>query len=721
MKRIAHLTAGGLLTLFVASAIAETPNLVPEKPVASPHYWCTWYAQNYWIERGGEISDLAEITNPAAREEMTYHNLFNPEDGWASTYLPRGREDYIFLIDHGWQSKAEDEFVGGGIMFFNSVADERDFPPYKELSPPKRLKKFNEEIQAKGWGSLGLWFRGNVEEQDVRKFVEWSKYAGITYWKVDGGDISKFFTFNAKEEIYPELIVEYATPAGNLNPNWSLDLPSYPSPYVPGGRLNLSVLRVLQNSDVFRTYDSPPLLMTSVSVRRLHDILRQTQQQPGYRSLINIQDDCNAAIGLGVLVASKRHPNMGERLLDGKDLHHQLSGPRMMQKRINEAERLGRWSRIAPAFSAGEGTYLSSDDELVDRCVFTKWDTWNQATYGKTVSQSAPAIMARNMPLPEVECSGIRPFVFASTYPNGPTGIATEGRVTPENKWVEPRAKVSVRIKDASQPIGIAGRYEQLTLEFAGSLESVRHIWAQDLLADRSVDIREKVTILGNTLTLSGSLIDQIGTSAGDEGDISVPGMVLQLEGKNLPLAGADFTPVTAPITQVENIELDVATYADGFFGEAQLEKDPFGYRVTAGEQQVVLKKLDEVINSGTFSVSWKMKPADASATNNGFLVLSSDAYADAALFSGSWSEDKEKIHIFESRPRWTSWSAKAIAGRQKELHFQLDVDIDLRTAVLTVNGERFEHAFTESFVSIAYIGFGVTEASSVFSKPVIK
>lgn len=214
-----------------------------------------------------------------------------------------------------------------------------------------------------------------------------------------------------------------------------------------------------------------------------------------------------------------------------------------MQKRTNEAERLGRWARLAPAFPAGEGVYRSSDRELIDRCAFTEWDTWAKETYGKTVSQSAPAVMARNMPLPEVTCAGEPPFVCATTYPNGPTGIATEGRASPDTPWFEPHARVAVRIKDANQPIGIAGQYEQLVLRFAGPIEHVERVWAQDLLADEAADIRSRVAISGNSLTLPGELIRAIGTSAGDEGDLSAPGLVLQLEGDELPVAGDEFTP----------------------------------------------------------------------------------------------------------------------------------------------------------------------------------
>jgi hypothetical protein len=246
--------------------------------------------------------------------------------------------------------------------------------------------------------------------------------------------------------------------------------------------------------------------------------------------VLNVQDDCNAAIGLGVLVASKRHPNYMERTYKGRDLHHQLSGKRHMQKRINEVERFGRWARIAPAFPAGQGSYAASSVELVDSYPFTEWDTWNQATYGVTVHQSAPAIIARNMPLPKVEVEGDAPFVMATTYPNGPVGIATEGRVKPSDQWYHPRATVTVQVKDATQPIGIAGHYRALVLEFGTSLDGVKHVWAQDLLADAAIDVKDRVRIEGSTLTIPGSLIDEIGTAAGDKGDSSAPGMVLRLE-----------------------------------------------------------------------------------------------------------------------------------------------------------------------------------------------
>ncbi len=721
--RTPALTATMLVTTGEMSA---EKNLVPTSPAKSPNYWCTWYAQNYWINRGKDMKVLKGITNAAARDELTEETLFNKKDGWATTYLPRGRKDYIFLIDHGWQTKSAKKRIAGGPAFFNCVAEEKDFPRYAGLAPQEVLKKFNEDIKAQGWNSLGLWMRGNVTEEQARTFVKWSKFAGIKYWKIDGGDTVKFNCTKAKEELYPELILEYVTGAGgNINPKWNKDLPSYPSVYEIGYGLQKPMLKCLENSDTFRTYDASPLLMSSTTLRRTHDILKQTQQQPKYRAILNVQDDCNIAVGLGVLVASKRHPNYGERLLKGKDLHHQLSGPRRMQKRINEAERFGRWARIAPAFPAGEGVYLSSDNELIDQCKFTEWDTWARSTYGKLVSQSAPAVMARNMPLPKVESDGIPPFVCATTYPNGPTGIATEGRVTVENRWFEPRAKVTVKIKDASQPIGVVGRYKELVLEFAGSLSNLKQVLAQDLLADQSVNILDKVTVKDtvkdNQLIIAGELIDKIGTSAGDAGDNSVPGLVIQLIGKELPVAGSDFVPTPKIVTTAKVITAQPMKQVDGYLGMANVKKGKSQYLVTATDKaQVALKKLDKPMTTGKITVSWTMKPANISdATKNGFIVVSSDEDANAAICAGSWI-GSNKITLFENDSTWGNDLIK-VCQLKEELNCQLEVNLDLRTAKLTVDGEELKLQFSETITSINYIGFGVNKARTLFSTPVIK
>ncbi|BDS06884.1 hypothetical protein NT6N_19240 [Oceaniferula spumae] len=720
LRKISHYCCAvvSLLIWNTAMSVNAAPNLVPTEPSTEPNYWCTWYSQNYWIGHGTDLKTLKGVKGAAARDEINEHATFNQKDGWAVSYLPRGREDYIFLIDHGWQTKDPNKRIAGGDTAFNLVMDEEDFPRYAKLEPKERLKQFNADIKKLGWNSLGIWMRGNVTEEQARTFVQWSKYAGIHYWKIDGGDTSAFYCFKAKQEIFPELVLEYVTGAGgNINPKWNQKQPSYPSVYEIGGSLQKPMLNCLKNSDVFRTYDSSPLLMTSTTLRRVHDILKQSQQQPQYRSILNVQDDCNTAIGLGVLVASKRHPNFNERTYKGRDLHHQLAGPRAMQKRIDEAQRFGRWSRLAPAFPAGEGSYLASENELIDRCQFTEYDTWAQNTYGKMVSQSAPAIMARNMPLAIVEIDGPAPFVCTTTYPNGATGIATEGRVSPENKWFEPRAKVTVKIKDAKQIIGIAGHYQELVLDFAGSLSGVKHVWAQDLLATEAKDIMSEVRIEGSRLILPGKLIDQIGTSAATPGDISAPGLVLRLEGENLPIAGEDFTPKTKPITSVKNISPKPSQQADGYRGTATLTKVGDSYKVTAnGANQYALKALQKTLTTGKVTFTWDMTPAEQEKSKNGFLIVASDDQATSAIVAGSWM-GSNKIVLFENQADWTA--APTVPCEVKgTVTCSLNVDLDARTAALTVNGKTTKISYTESFTSISHVGFGVHRTTTTFSVP---
>ena len=178
------------------STVRSAPNLVPEKSAEAANYWCTWYAQNYWQQRPGEITDFTQLNNPNAREELSDHHLFNSEDGWAESYLPRGREDFFFLIDHGWQTKVPSERpIEGSADFFSLQIDERDFPSIADLPPPVALRKFNERITALGWRGLGLWVRGQVTESAARTFVEWSREAGIEYWKIDGGDTEHFYSY----------------------------------------------------------------------------------------------------------------------------------------------------------------------------------------------------------------------------------------------------------------------------------------------------------------------------------------------------------------------------------------------------------------------------------------------------------------------------------------------------------------------------------------------
>ena len=709
--------ASGALFMTGAAFAADSPNLVPDKPAAySPHYWCTWYVQNYWQQRGGEITDFNKLTNLGAQQEMNHHNIFNQKDGWAH-YMKRGREDLTFLIDHGWQPVEGDWDKLPGRPYFNFRADAKDFPSYAGMEPQEQMKTFNEELKALGWRGLGIWVRGQVSLAEMETFTKWSKHAGVTYWKIDGGDTGQYLAMQAKRKHYPELFMEHAHAPGHFNAN--TDVPNaqeYPSTFAAGESNAERTLRNLKNTDVIRVYDVAPHLITPTTIQRINDILLQTNGDSSYTAIINTQDLPYASMALGTSIASKRHPNYMERTLNGRDLHHQLEDDRMMQFCMNEVERLGRWSRIAMPIPVGVGSYRRSEQYLVDHYTHDKYSTWNRSTYGKKLYQGAPAIMARNMPLPTVEADakGNVPYVMASTYPNGATAIATEPRVTDARKVWFPRAGVTVKIHDASKVIGVAGHYGSLTLEFAGSLDSVTHVWAQDLLDVKSEDIISKVKISGNKLTIPGKLIDRIGTAAKDEGDLSAPGMVIRLEGKDLPIAGDDYFPepkrytVGKPVAQSASLEKHKDSYGD-----------QEGYRLKAvNGQQIALKALDKPITTGKATITWKMK-AVSSPTQNGFLVLSNDAKGNASVVAGSWIASNN-ITVFENTSDTWSGSDKKCSTAEGELDCKAVLDMDERSVTLTINGVTHKEKFSETVPNVGYIGFATQRAETMFTEPAV-
>lgn len=507
----------------------QTPSLVPEQAGTSANYWCTWYWQNYLILKGQPVIDPDPATvysNQAARDELTEETVFGAQ-GMANVMLPNTRGDYYFLIDHGWQNKTIKEHT-----FFTFLMDTLDFPRYAHLKPKDRIRQMNVDIKALGWKGLGLWVRGDPPGKDIERFVKWSKYAGIEYWKIDGGDTKHFHAANIKKEIYPELQLEYVTGAGPLTPMWGeTGVSKYPSGYDPEFDPDKSkkALEIITHADVFRTYDAAPLLVSTTTMQRVHDILSLTAGDNSYRAMLNIQDDCNIAAALGLLVAVKRHPMNTPRMFNGKDYHLQIAGERHVEKRLHEMDRLAMWQRIAPPVPAGFGSYYSSEEYLIDSIVFEKNDTWLKATHGKMVRQGAPAILSRNIALPEVKTNGEVPYVLASKFPSGAVCVATEGRVKPDQSWFHPRAEIKLSELDVNMPIGIFGHYNTLSLDFQEVLPRKFSVVAQDLISTNVIDITEKVSISGSIMKISGELIDEIGTMENSNGDISAPGMVLKL------------------------------------------------------------------------------------------------------------------------------------------------------------------------------------------------
>jgi hypothetical protein len=188
-------------------------------------------------------------------------------------------------------------------------------------------------------------------------------------------------------------------------------------------------------------------------------------------------------------------------------------------------------------------------------------------------------------------------------------------------------------------------------------------------------------------------------------------------------VAGDDFVP--APRVRKPAAETVAETAAviapkaqvDGYAGTATLRQDRYGYRVAAGgAARVVMKKLPAPIETGKATFSWTMKPVNKGGKKNGFLVLGADANATAAVVAGAWTGSNQ-LTIFENTATWGGGLNKHCkAGAEQKC--RLVLDMDARTARLTVYGVELRLSFSESVTSVGYVGFGVHHAETLFSQP---
>ena len=503
LPMLAALACG--LPLYASAAAGES--LVPARPCESPNYVCTWQTQE---------------TFEGVRDALCDANLFG-ENGWVNTtaLFPEAiRADAIFLLDDGWDLPYtsnpdwEDYFSG-------FLLDEAKFPGYGD-TPQERLKTLADKVRACGWKGLGVWVA--MDEHPVsywRERLEWCKYAGIAYWKVDWGNKNNSDAFRRQlsrlaKEVYPELAMEHTWVISPINGPAAADVGN------PEWRRAWAYR--LSYSDVYRTYDYLHELATATTLERtaalLQDAYSKNTNGPA-QNLLNGEDNLylNAALGMASGVMRSRC---------GGPYGNEFQRSRPLRHCMAEIGRMLRWQRIAPAFRADACPVLVSDEILEDAHYIAPM--WYAPASDKVVTQRAPAALARGIALPAVNVeTGDKPFAVASRNPNGAIGVAALGRTSDEAHYhTNPTAQVTLDAGDLTGKIGVFGVYGSLTLTFHQSLEG-KAILAQDLLADEALDITNRVTIHENSITIPGELIREIGTSQNPAGDPSEPGLVLQI------------------------------------------------------------------------------------------------------------------------------------------------------------------------------------------------
>ncbi|WP_146071949.1 hypothetical protein [Bryocella elongata] len=487
-------------------------NLIPQRLSTAPNYWCTWAVQNYRFGEGKQAIDVTRLEGDSgaglAHDAMNGEALFGAQ-GWAKTFHSRTRNELYLLLDDGWEAEGTATFK----------LDHAKFPSFRGPNE-ERLRSLNREAQRLGWRGAALWCRNTPGgSRDLALEDECSK-AGISYWKIDIGD-PEFNLLRVRNKERIPLTLEHVYGEPPTNGNWRLD-----GRFGPQG-WDSRRMEILRHTDVYRTYDVTSILSLPTTLDRVNELLRSAAGHSEIHSLLNVEDEVYVAAVLGCTMGVMRHPLIGLRPGDDPDLF--FNGPRKTKRRMDEVVRAQRWQRIAAPFAAGVGSFEASDEILTDGWKFASGETWQHGLVGSTVWQSAPAVIARNMALPEVTAiDGEKPFVFAARFPNGAVAVGVHERTHPGRGWYLPRCRVTVHVDDASGPFGIFGEFDRLTLDFDRPVQN-RRLLAQDLAGEKSVDITAPAEISRTSVSFGGQLLREVGLHNRSAGDLSSPGLVLVL------------------------------------------------------------------------------------------------------------------------------------------------------------------------------------------------
>jgi hypothetical protein len=552
-----------MLCLFAASCGRETPpavtvSLIPDSPGKTPSYWCTWGAQNYAADEKALAAATGLEGHSIAADRLTERNMFG-SDGWAQTAFRKVRPDLYVVYDVGWDVEAGVHFDNERWRLGSLEVAASKFPSANG-TPAERLRRLNEMTKAAGWRGAGLWVAAqpygdgkegkacsdSETESFFRERLRWSKDAGIEYWKVDYGrrnnpGFRRMLTRLGREEA-PGLWIEHSRGGGPLNDE---ECPWDVKDYTGKGNFtawgNGSVLRrsaeLVSFSQVFRTYDVTPHLSIPTTLERVAQLLAEFSGRTEAAGLLNCEDEVYIGAVLGTAVGVMRHPGWKDPQLTGYD-------PLELRARSDEVVRAVRWQRISPAFGVGATTVTLDEARLDDTWTFRSGDTWARWVVGRTVVQSAPARVARNMPLPEIR-GNIRPYVIASRNPNGAVSVATLPRISSERGFYHPLVDVTLDVHTLDAPVGVFGSYRSLVLRFPGDV-SGRRVLAQDLAGDEAIDITGQVVCQGREITIDGKLIDRIGRLDATPGDLSEPGLVVKFVPKDQAAPKALQGPVVA-------------------------------------------------------------------------------------------------------------------------------------------------------------------------------
>ncbi|WP_029905073.1 hypothetical protein [Prevotella sp. 10(H)] len=493
-----------LILLVITSCKTNHPgSLVPDTPSQAPDYFCSWSTQGYIVNFSGADNTRAAMNEKNIFGSGKYENWIN--------FFPKIRSDLYFVMDDSWDipqnvNSGNNEYLG------LTELDTARFPSFYGTSA-ERLKNLTHKIKSYGWKGAGGWICAqestiDIDHTNIKKYwtkkLNDAKYAGFNYWKVDWGrhdrdrEWRKTLT-DLGRQYAPNLFIEHAM-----------------------------VNEYIEFSDVFRTYDVESITSAPVTIKRVANALKYSTKEKA-KGIINCEDEPYIAVGLGCAIGIMRYP-FDEKLPNGEQDFVFPPVGRNLKKRMDEITRAVRWHRIAEPFGVNSDAQIDSA-LLKDYWIFGEKESWINRTIGEEIQVEAPARISRNMPLPQISNlhSTDQPFVLASRYPNGATSIVTIDRTLGRECILKPET-VIIELANLSAPVGIFGYYEKLILNYPQIIEKINiKIYGQDMAGDSPVNISDQVMITDNKIIIDGELIKRIGLKEASEGDISAPGMVLQV------------------------------------------------------------------------------------------------------------------------------------------------------------------------------------------------
>lgn len=524
-----------------SSGSAES--LVPAEAGESPNAWCTWATQNLSLVPGsasgdGKILFAGDQGAASARENIGDCAVFS-EGGWVDGW-DAVRGDLTFLFDDGWDVKPNIDKAKEIYLFGSLELDESKFPSCADNSFAQRLKKLNARVRERGWKGAGLWvaaqcarknpdekFTPEREREYWRERILWSKEAGINYWKVDWGERGHSVEFRKMltelgAELHPGLLIEHSIPSSPVN---DLRFDKSKGAFVGSGAFENSdpklldrIRALLKVSGYTRVYDTITPLTTPSTISRTAWYLSEGEKAGG-KGLINVEDDVYTGAGLGCAYGVMRSPFWGAAPSD-----------EVARRRFKSAEvvRAVRWSRIAPAFPLDKSKTVFSEERLEDDWTFSEGQTWWRDAWGRKLVQSAPAVVARNLPLPKVSPEGAdAPFVLASRHPHGPIAVSVMPRIKTGRGIFFPPAKIAVDADISGKKVGLFGKFSSISFKMP---KKPSRILAQDLASDSSEDVSDECEWSDGTLTIPGSLSDRLCAKTRESDDESMPAIVLLAE-----------------------------------------------------------------------------------------------------------------------------------------------------------------------------------------------